>query len=629
MCGIFGFNWKDKNLLHRGLKAIAHRGPDARGDFFDKNISLGFNRLAIIDLSSAGNQPMTNESGDLQIIYNGEIYNHKELRKELKGKHKFKSDTDTEIILHLYEECGHEVVKKLQGMFSFCIYDSKKNILFLARDRLGIKPLYYHQDKGKFIFASEIKAILANNLIKREVNLDALTSYLTFRANTASETFFKNIFKLPPGHIMVYDLKSNTLVVNRYWDISFSPEKRSPAYYKHQVRTLLDDAVRCRLMSDVPFGAYLSGGVDSATIVALMKRHVSQPIKTFSVGFEEDKHSEVQDAKATSRLLGTDHHELLISEDSIKALPEIIYHADEPLADPTAIPIYLLSKYAKKYCTVILTGEGADELFAGYPQYKFMKIQSNLGNLPRMLRKAIARVISLTPKRILDAYFPFASSLGKKGLERFTSYLMSNKPEEQYLQQVSIFNQEEQSSLMKNKVNLYNNYSSHFFNSHKNNIVGKCQELDLKNPMVEDLLMKIDKNTMAFSIEGRVPFLDYRLVELAAKIPDAYKIKGFTRDKVILRDAVKDLLPAEIANRKKKHFFVPIDKWLNNHLKRLHSELLSEEYIKKQGIFNFGYIQNLEKQKKDSPLFYARQIWSLITFQIWYEIFIENKKVTI
>src|SRR3989344_2910500 len=628
MCGIFGFNWTDKKLLQRGLNAISHMGPDARGILTNEKVSLGHNRLSIIDLSDAGKQPMSNETKSSWIIFNGEIYNYLALKKTL-GKHKFSSNTDTEVILHLYEDDGFEVVKKLQGMFSFCIYDSKKQLLFIARDRLGLKPIYYYKDKDKFMFSSEIKAILENPSIKRTPNLNALSSYLAFRANTGNDTFFDGIYKLPPAHFMVYDLKSNNIKIQRYWNVKFSPGNKPFKYYATRLKALLEDSVKGRLMSDVPYGAYLSGGVDSATIVALMSKYASQPVKTFSVGFEEEQHSELNEARLASKILRTDHHELLIKEDSIKALPNIIYQADEPIADPTAIPIYFLSKYAKKYCTVILTGEGADELFAGYPQYKFMKMNATiLRKLPKLLRKSILNGVKLLPPKLLDKYFPFASALGEKGIKRFANYLMSKKFEEQYLNQVAIFNQAEQVGLLGEAI-LYEKYASHFNNTNEKNIIGKCQELDLKGSMVEDLLMKIDKNTMAFSIEARAPFLDYRVVEFASQIPDKYKIRGPFKDKIILRKIAGDFLPSEIANRKKKHFFVPIDSWLDNHLKKLRDTLLSEEYVKKQGIFNWNYIKEINRNLPKSRLFYARQLWVLITFQIWYKQYIEREKVSI
>ncbi|HUS50776.1 MAG TPA: asparagine synthase (glutamine-hydrolyzing), partial [Candidatus Paceibacterota bacterium] len=557
MCGIIGFNWEDKNLLKNSLRIIKHRGPDYSGIFLDNGISLGHNRLAIIDLSKAGNQPMSNESGTIWITFNGEIYNFKELKKDLEKRHKFKSNTDTEVILHLYEEHGFDFLNKLQGMFAFCIYDSKKKILFLARDRVGIKPLYYYSKLNKFIFCSEIKGILQDKDIKKEINTNSISSFLTFRANTQKETLFKNIKKLMPGHFLVYDLKKRDFYSKQFWDFKINPENKSKNYFIDNLKKLLEDSVRSRLMSDVPYGAYLSGGIDSGTIISLMSNFSQQPIKTFSVGFEQEEHTETKEAKFLAEKLETDHHELLVSEDSIKFLPEIIYHADEPMSDPTSVPIYLLSKYTKKYCTVILTGEGSDEIFAGYPQYKFMKInQKIISKFPQSLKKSTLLISKKTPPILLNKAFKFASALGEKGMERFSNFINSKKYSEQYLNQISIFNEQEQSELLNRKVSLYKKYESYFKNP---DLISSCQRLDFKEPMVDDLLMKIDKNTMAFAVEGRVPFLDHRIIELAFKMPLNLKLRGFTKDKFILREAVKKLIPEQTRNRKKKHFFVPID----------------------------------------------------------------------
>lgn len=388
MCGIIGFNWDDKELLRKSSDKIKHRGPDSSGFYTDDEVSLGHRRLSIVDLSSRGKQPMSNENEDIFIIFNGEIYNHKELRKDLEKKHDFKSNTDTEVLIHLYEEYGFEFVNKLQGMFAFCIYDSVKKIFFIARDRVGIKPLYYTEYGDKFIFCSEIKGIIENKEIKREVNRKALQSFLIFRANILEETMFSGIKKLLPGHWMVYDLEKNKIKIKKYWDVSFQKEYKSFKDYSKILRNLLEDSVKSRLMSDVPFGAYLSGGIDSGTIVSLMGKFSDKTVETFSVGFEDEKESELVGARILAENLETNHHELVIDKNSVKNLPYIVYHADEPMADPTSIPIYMLSKYAKKYCTVILTGEGADEIFEGYPQYKFMKIHEKfIRPMPKKTRE--------------------------------------------------------------------------------------------------------------------------------------------------------------------------------------------------------------------------------------------------
>ena len=630
MCGIVGFNYEDKVFLKKALKEIRHRGPDHTGTFFDKDLSLGHVRLSIIDLSKSGNQPMSNEDETIWITFNGEIYNFEELKQNLKNQHDFKSHTDTEVLIHLYEEEGINMLSKLQGMFAFCIYDSKKKILFIARDRVGIKPLYYYNVNKQFIFCSEIKGILQNPEIKREVNLNALSSFLTFRANTQEETLFNNIKKLKQGNFLIYNLQNNEVKIQKYWDLYSNIEDKSFNSFSKRLRDLLEDSVKVRLMSDVPYGMFLSGGVDSGIIAALMKKYSPNQIKTFTVGFGDNEYTETKEARFIAEKLDTDHHELLIDESSIKHLPEIIYQTDEPISDPTVIPTYLLSKYTKKYCTVILNGEGSDELFAGYPQYKFMKINNLLiKKFPKLIKKQIPKILERTPQCVLNKGFKFASALGEQGIKRFSNFINSESYSEQYLNQISIFNEQEQEELLNKKINLYGKYNHYFKNSNSKTVIDDCQRLDFKEQMVDDLLMKVDKNTMVFAIEGRVPFLDHRIIELSAKIPNKFKLKYLTKDKNILRHCTKNLIPKQTVNRKKKHFFVPIDNWFKGELSSLKEELLDKNYIYKQGIFNQKYINKINKGFEKSKLFYSRQLWSLIVFQIWYKQYIENEKVEI
>ncbi|MEK6933964.1 MAG: asparagine synthase (glutamine-hydrolyzing) [Nanoarchaeota archaeon] len=631
MCGIFGFTWKENRLLKKGLAKIRHRGPDDFGTYSNKYVSLGHRRLSIIDLTKAGKQPMFNEDKTLAIIFNGEIYNYKNLKSGLKKNHKFKSETDTEVLLHLYEEEGVEMLKKLRGMFAFCIYDTKNKLLFFARDRAGEKPLYYYFDKKKLIFASEIKALLEYDKITKKVNINALHSYLTFRANTTEETMIKGIYKLPAGNYMTYNIKTNKLDIKSYWKFKIETKKTNEDAAVKELKYLLEDSVRTSMVSDVLYGAYLSGGIDSGIIVALMSRHSSKKIKTFSVGFKEKEYSELDEARFLASKLDTNHHELIIGREAIKNLPEIVYQSDEPMSDPTSIPIYLLSKYAKKYCTVILTGEGADELFAGYPQYKFMKIHDKfIKHIPNKLRKIIPKIVEKMPNVLLNAGFRFSSALGKKGIERFSKFLMTNNKSEQYLQQVSIFNEAEKKELLIDyNADFYKSYlKKYFYDFGKKGLINSCTELDFNEPLVEDLLMKLDKNSMAFSIEGRIPFLDYRIIELSAKLSDDLKLKGF-KDKYILRRAFRRLIPKKTSKRKKKHFFVPIEEWCREDLADLRNKLLGKEYIEKQKIFNYNYIKKINSEFEESPLFYSRQLWSLIVFQIWYKEYIENEKIKI
>jgi asparagine synthase (glutamine-hydrolysing) len=628
MCGILGFNWEDKRLLEKGLDAIKHRGPDAVSSYSDKMVSLGHARLSIIDLSRAGTQPLSNEDKSIWIIFNGEIYNHGEIKKSLVKKHTFSSKTDTEVILHLYEERGEDFVNYLSGMFAICIYDMKKKKLILVRDRLGLKPLYYLQKGSQFIFSSEIKTILQWKGYQKKVNLGALDSYLTFRANTSSETFFKDIKKLPPASILTYDLNKNNFKIKTYWSVSFNgpySKDLSEDYFSKKIVNLLESAVRDRLMSEVPYGAYLSGGVDSGIIVSLMKKYSPKKVKTFSVGFTEQKYSEVDEANFLAKKLDTDHHELLIDSSSISALPKIVLHSDEPIADPTLIPTYFLSKYAKKYCTIVLTGEGSDEIFGGYAHYRFLNFHSKIiSKIPFFIRKFSIKIFNKIPLNLLDFFFSFTSQLGEKGKERLAEFILSNDPNEQYLAQISLFSAREKKKLLTKKVANYK-----IPKISKKEIVNSAEDIDLKLPMVEDLLMKVDKMTMASGVEGRVPFLDPSLVELSSKIPSSMKVKHFVVGKHILRKSFTKLLPKQTRKRKKRYFFVPIESWVEHDLMPLRKKFFSREYLKKQGIFNYEYLEEISLNFKKSPLYYSRQLWALLIFQIWYSMNIKNETVKI
>nr|MCK4930434.1 asparagine synthase (glutamine-hydrolyzing) [Nanoarchaeota archaeon] len=380
MCGIVGFNWEDKSLAKRMADAITHRGPDDSAFFTDKGLSLGMRRLSIIDLTK-GIYPLTNENKDVFLIFNGEIYNFQKLRTMLEEKgHRFKTNTDGEVMVHAYEEYKENFLKLLNGMFAVCLYDSKTQELILARDRVGIKPLYYYFNKGNLVFASEIKSILELNSIKREINIKTLNSYFALRYNPSYETLFKGINKLMPGHFIKFDLRDKSMVISKYWDINLEKQSnKSVGFCKKKLFNLLKDSVKKRLISDVPLGAYLSGGLDSSAIVLMMslirkEEKSNAPIRTYSVGFTHgEKVNETVYANQISELFGTKHQELLIEPDVVKLLPKIVWHCDEPMADPALIPVYLLSEAAKKTSTVILTGDGGDEMLAGYDQYRILK----------------------------------------------------------------------------------------------------------------------------------------------------------------------------------------------------------------------------------------------------------------
>jgi len=628
MCGIAGMvGFSDKNLLKKMCDIISHRGPDEEGYFVDTNVCLGNRRLSIIDVSG-GKMPISNENESIWITFNGEIYNFKELMKVLKNKgHRFKTRSDTEVILHLYEEFGFNCVKYLRGIFAFAIWDGNKKLLFLARDRLGVKPLYYTTIGNQLIFSSEIKSIFLDERVERKVNLNALYYFLVLRYTPSYTTMFKNIFRLPPGNTLVW--KNGDVKINRYWKVNMNPKYDSENYYIKKTKKMLNECVRTELVSEVPLGAFLSGGIDSSSVVALMTENMNESVKTFSVGFEDERANELNYARVVADYLGTDHREFVIETEDYKLLPEIIWHFDEPLAtDISSIPLYQLSKLAKKYVTVVLTGDGGDEVFGGYEIFKIMKYSEKFLNfIPSYIRKIGFNIgFSITPKKIQDAFFGFASSLGKKGNERCEKYftMVGKNTEKSYLEIVGIFDEEETNDLCTNKIpkkNISESLSKYFIDKSKifNNLI--LLETEIKLP--DNYLLKTDKMTMAFGIEARVPLLDYKLVELAAKFPENLKLR-FLKDKYILRKIMETKLPKNIITRKKQRWFVPIDNWFESDLMDIFKELYSEKNVKKLDYFKYEYIKKMISDFKKSKLYYARQMWSLLVFELWRRIFIEN-----
>jgi len=628
MCGICGFAWDDKKLLREMAGLIRHRGPDDDGYYTDKSISLANRRLSIIDLSKNGKQPIFNEDKSICIVFNGEIYNFQEIKPELEKKgHRFYSHTDTEVIVHAYEEYGENCVNHLNGMFAFAIWESKQNKLFIARDRHGIKPLYYTLLNNKLVFASEIKSILANKEVKRAVNYEALHYFLSFRCNSTNETMFKGIYKLPPAHYLVY--KNGKTKTKRYWSQNFTPLYKSEDYYAKLILKKLEEAVRLQLISDVPLGAYISGGIDSTTIIALMSKLGVEDIKTFTVNFGLGERDEHYHARRIADHFDTDHREILVKPDTTKSLPKIVWHLDEPMSDATCIPIYLLSQQVKKYATVILTGDGGDEQFGGYTQFKFMKLHRKLRIIPKSIRKIVPLAIKCIPKNILNTFFEYSADLGEEGLERLHKFILTNDSAEAYLHLMGIFDEDEKKEIyagnlkkLTASINLIKHFHKTFLDK-KYPYMNNVMRLDTEMILAEDMLMKADKNTMAFSIEERVPFLDHNLSEISSRIPPDLKLKNFN-EKYILKKAVRDLVPKQTIRRKKVNFFVPIDKWFSGEILEISKQMLSREEIKKQGIFDYRYIDKAWANYKKSRLFYARQLWSILCFSLWHKMFIEE-----
>lgn len=615
MCGICGFTWEDKILLSRMMRKLVHRGPDSNGTYEDNGITFGHQRLAVIDLSKKGHQPMSNKEGTTTITFNGEIYNFKRLRTHLEQKgHVFESNSDTEVIIHAYDEYGEDCVEKLEGQFAFVIWDTTKKHLFCARDRLGIKPFYYSIKDGKLIFASEIKAMLEHDQFANPtINPVALDRYFTYRYTPGDDTVVSGIKKLRPGHTLIF--ANGKAHIKQYWNLTYTPNKSSVEENAQAVLSHLAQSVKDRMVSDVPLGAYLSGGLDSSAIVALMAKQNEEsknekPIKTFSVIFPFEKEDEGKYARRVAEEFKTDHHELEVKKDAFSVLPDVVWHLDEPLADASCIPTYLMSELTKKHVTVVLSGEGSDELFAGYDKYKYAMLVRHARRIPSNLAKLMPNGQSIM-------------------LDRLKSIIISaDSDEESYEQMVAVFSDAEKKDTYTEKL------LSSIGDTNKSRpwkaTLPKTQDalsmmlaIDTKTWLPDDLLLKGDKMTLAHSVEGRTPFLDHRLVEMAACIPSNQKLKGRT-DKFIYRKAVSNLLPKEILARKKHGFAVPIDAWMQKDLKEAAHQALTNRdvltYLNRSAVD-----KAFENHTKNT--YYKRQLWTMLSFALWHRIFIEKINV--
>ena len=594
MCGIAGFwGFEDKGLLKQMCDSIRHRGPDEHGYHTDKDVCLGNRRLSIIDLKG-GSQPIYNEDKSIVVVYNGEIYNFKDVREDLEKKgHRFSTNTDTEVLVHGYEEYGYDILSKLNGMFAFVIWDSRKKELFIARDRLGIKPLYYYWNGEVLLFASEIKAILRSKRINPEVSQRALYRFLTMRYIPGDITMIEGVMKLMPGYFL--SLKNKNLEVKRYWDVSFGNEDKSLESCKKSIAELLEDSVNKRLISDVPLGAFLSGGIDSSIIVGLMSKF-SDKVKTFSVGFEESGYSELDYARRAADYLGTNHQDIIIDSDKfIKAIPKMVYHLDEPIADSAAIPTYYLSELARKKVKVVLTGEGGDELFGGYPKYGMQKREY----LTRYYMKAPRAVRVALKKASPGKYKLYADSL--ESAERF--YLSP------FMKNAKLL---ERGSGMDISGDIKGVFKPYLGNP---DVMKEMQYVDIKTWLPEELLMKVDKMSMANSLEARVPFLDHRIVNLSMTIPSRFKImKGV--EKHVLRESFCDLLPRSTVERKKHPFSVPIKEWQRFFVDRYYHELTRHDSL-------LGVLRNKNLDSLISSSRYQDK-FNLVIFHLWTESILRN-----
>ena len=629
MCGIYGIaglDWNpslDREVLARMGRVIVHRGPDDDGHFYNGGVGLGMRRLSIIDLKG-GHQPIANEDETIWVVCNGEIYNFKELRDDLEKKgHHFRTHSDTEVIVHLYEDLGVDLFKRLRGMFAIAVWDAQRKRLVLARDRLGKKPLYVARLPGRLLFASEIKSILADHTVSRELNYSALNEYLALGYVPAPMTLFKGIEKLLPGHYLICE--RNQISQHCYWDLDPETVDHLPEEeWVERVREKLIESTRIRLISDVPLGAFLSGGIDSSAIVAAMARMTDQPVKTYSIGFEgEDSfYNELPYASIVARAFGTDHHEIVVRPDAAELLPKLIWHMDEPIADSAFITTYLVSRLAAQSVKVILSGVGGDELFGGYRRYLGDAFGRYYRLLPRRLRQNwLPSILAKLPKDRHSSWknlFRYAEAFAK------SANLSSS---ERYLSYVTLFTADAAAELWNHGSNGVRPTSSamqsYFTRCTGAENLNQCIYVDLKTSLADDLLALTDKMTMAMSIECRAPFMDHELVELAARMPADLKVRGFTM-KYVLKKAVQPWLPAEILNRKKRGFGAPMGAWLRRDLKLLVQETLSERQVKKRGLFQWPVVKQLIQRHDSKEGDYTDHLLALINLELWFRQFMDQ-----
>ena len=621
ICGIYSFDRLPPSApkTTRDMCAVmVHRGPDEDGFFHDEKTALGMRRLSIIDLDT-GRQPMTNEDRTIWVVLNGEIYNFPALRKELMAKvHRFTTRSDTEVLVHLYEEEGKDFVLRLNGMFAIALWDTRERRFLIVRDRLGIKPLHYMRLKNELYFASEIKCLLQSDY-RREIDPEAVSRFFTFEYIPAPQSIFKGIHKLMPGHMIC--IERDRFEVVSYWDLRhrYAPEApRSPDEIGDEINRRLKESVEKRLISDVPLGVFLSGGVDSSAITALMSEVADSRIKTFSIGFKEKSFSELGYAKQVADYFHTDHREFVVESNAVKELvPTLIRFLDEPLADASVIPTYIISKLARSFVTVVLSGEGGDELFAGYDTYKAYQMARWYRKVPGFIRnQVVKRVVERLPASPKRLSFEFKAKKFISGIDyppEIANIIWWGAYDP--LEKQRLFNPEIGSTLHED---VFAPIHGHMSRSRAQTTLDNLGYLDLKLYLQDDLLVKADRMTMANSLELRVPFLDHEFVEYAASIPSSLKLKGMAT-KHILKHALRDRLPSEILTRKKIGFDIPLGVWIQNELKDFVSDILSPAHLKRHGFFSADYVQTLLKQHFHGDHNHRQRLWPLIIFQFWYD----------
>ncbi|RPH97310.1 MAG: asparagine synthase (glutamine-hydrolyzing) [Lysobacterales bacterium] len=618
MCGIAGiFGIRGEPVKQFEVEAmcdaLALRGPDDEGYYVNGSIGMGMRRLSIIDLAT-GQQPVHSEDGSIQVVLNGEIYNFQELRAEMEARgHRFYTASDTEVIVHLYEEYGADCVHELRGMFAFALWDDRRKKLLLARDRLGIKPLFFGEFDGKLVFASELKALLQLPWVKRELNWSSVAHLFSFSTTPRRESIIDGIHKLQPGHILTIEPGKPPGVLC-YWDVFFdSDTAHDEAWFVEGLRERLEESVRLRMICDVPFGAFLSGGVDSSAVVATMTRLSDRPVKTFTIGFPEKDYNEIAHAREVAKAFGTEHHELILEPDVIGILGDLAWHLDEPFGDSSAIPTYMVSQLAAQHVKVVLTGDGGDELFAGYDKYSVEQRERRYRHIPSLFRSLLGTVGGLMAE-------------GMKG-RNFLRHIALNGSY-RYLDAGTLFDQNSRDALFQESAaermlaeDPWQDLAACLARE-DGHWLSAIQYLDFKSYLPLDILTKVDRMSMAHSLEARVPLLDHKLVEFAAAIPPGLKLRN-GRTKHIFKEALKGILPETIIDRPKQGFAVPLGRWFRGELTGFVHDLLLSPTSRARNIFNPAYIEKLLLlQSRGRPL--DLQLWTLISFELWCRTFLDR-----
>ncbi|MGE0703955.1 MAG: asparagine synthase (glutamine-hydrolyzing) [Vicinamibacterales bacterium] len=627
MCGIVGsvvfadHGTVDERVLERMTDAIRHRGPDDGGVWAEGCAGLGARRLAVIDLSARGHQPMANEDGSVRIAFNGEVYNFQSLREELEGKgHRFRSNTDTETVLHLYEEEGPDCVRRLRGMFAFAVWDGRRRTLLLARDRLGKKPLFYFLDDERLVFASEPKAILQDESVPARVSFDAIHHYLTFGVVPGPLSAFDGFHKVPPAHYLL--LTDGRVSLHRYWSLHYQPKRTGPeAALAGELLARLGDAVSARMISDVPLGALLSGGIDSSVVVAMMRRRSSGQIRTFSIGFDDRDYNELPKAREVARHFETDHHELIVRPDAAALLPRLAWHHDEPFGDSSALPSFVVSELARQSVTVALTGDGGDESFLGYDRYLATSIAGRLDSLPRGARAVMARTAGLLPRAGQRSAGPrlarLASALPLAPRDRYFQWLTGGDEwkDDLYTPEFAEGMRHQSSMTL---------LSSAYDQSDAASFVEQTAHADVLRYLPDDLLVKMDIASMANSLEVRSPLLDHELVEFAASLPAEMKLRG-TVSKYLVRKVMTGVLPESVLRQSKRGFGVPIDRWFRQELREMAYDLLLDEQARHRGYFRPEVVRRYLDEHVQGVREHQTRLWVLLMLELWHRTFIDRR----